>query len=100
MSGCPWTSWCKIGKSARSDSQSIIFFCRAGIVVSVIISSYRSSRRKEALTDDEARMTKPERIPKSEYRTDHHRTQFAYSDFKVCDFFRHLTFVIRISIPL
>src|SRR5262245_39147088 len=38
MSGCPWTSWSRIGKSARSASQSIPFCCPLSNVVSAIIS--------------------------------------------------------------
>src|SRR5205823_5368063 len=87
MRGCPWTFWWRIGKSARSFSQSIVSFGGAGMTVSVIIAL-------RTLENDECRMTKPDGSPKTEFqiRALDSRSVLRYSRFGFLS-----SFVIRIS---
>src|SRR5438067_8018402 len=90
MRGCPWTFWWRIGKSARSFSQSIVSFGGAGMTVSVIIAL-------RTLENDECRMTKPEGSPKTECQIRALDSRFPgpFFDIRNSDFFRHLSFGFR-----
>jgi len=56
--------------------------------------------RPQALDNDEARMTNAEGMTKSECQRECNSSWLAGSDFASSDFFRHSTFVIRISVSV